>query len=110
MVSIDSRNKEFKGLSLSSAISSIIGITEPALYGVLGILKRPFAGAVAGGAAGAAIMAAFRVYGLGLGPVPLAGIALFFGEKFPIFLVGIAVSIVVSMVVTHIVKFEDVEL
>ena len=110
MVSIDSRNKEFKGLSLSSAISSIIGITEPALYGVLGILKRPFAGAVAGGAAGAAIMAAFKVYGLGLGPVPLAGIALFFGEKFPIFLVGIAVSIVVSMVVTHIVKFEDVEL
>ena len=110
MVAIDSKNKEFKGLSLSSAISSIIGITEPTLYGVLGILKRPFAGVVAGGAAGAAIMAAFKVYGLGIGPVPLAGIALFFGEKFPIFLVGIAVSIIVSMVVTHIVKFEDVEL
>lgn len=110
MVAIDSKNKEFKGLSLSSAISSIIGITEPTLYGVLGILKRPFAGVVAGGAAGAAIMAAFKVYGLSIGPVPLAGIALFFGEKFPIFLVGIAVSIIVSMVVTHIVKFEDVEL
>ena len=110
MVAIDSKNKEFKGLSLSSAISSIIGITEPTLYGVLGILKRPFAGVVAGGAAGAAIMATFKVYGLGIGPVPLAGIALFFGEKFPIFLVGIAVSIIVSMVVTHIVKFEDVEL
>lgn len=110
MVAIDSKNKEFKGLSLSSAVSSIIGITEPTLYGVLGILKRPFAGVVAGGAAGAAIMAAFKIYGLGIGPVPLAGIALFFGEKFPIFLIGIAVSIIVSMVVTHIVKFEDVEL
>ena len=110
MVAIDSKNKEFKGLSLSSAISSFIGITEPTLYGVLGILKRPFAGVIAGGAAGAAIMAAFKIYGLGIGPVPLAGIALFFGEKFPIFLIGIAVSVIVSMVVTHIVKFEDVEL
>ena len=110
MVAIDSKNKEFKGLSFSSAISSIIGITEPTLYGVLGILKRPFAGVIAGGAVGSAIMAAFKVYGLGIGPVPLAGIALFFGEKFGIFLVGILASIVVSMIVTHIVKFEDVEL
>ena len=110
MVAIDSKNKEFKGLSFSSSVSSLIGITEPTLYGVLGILKRPFAGVIAGGAAGAAIMAAFKVYALGIGPVPLAGIALFFGEKFGIFLVGILVSIVVSMIVTHIVKFEDVEL
>ncbi len=110
MVAIDSKNKEFKGLSFSSAVSSIIGITEPTLYGVLGILKRPFAGVIVGGAVGSAIMAAFKVYGLGIGPVPLAGIALFFGEKFGIFLVGILVSVVVSMIVTHIVKFEDVEL
>ena len=94
----------------SSAVSSIIGITEPTLYGVLGILKRPFAGVIVGGAVGSAIMAAFKVYGLGIGPVPLAGIALFFGEKFGIFLVGILVSVVVSMIVTHVVKFEDVEL
>lgn len=110
MVAIDSKNKEFKGLSLSSAVSALIGITEPALYGVLGILKRPFAGAVVGGAVGAAIMAAFKVYGLGLGPVPLAGIALFFGDKFAIYLIGVVVAVVVSMLVTHFVKFEDVEL
>ena len=110
MVAIDSKNKELKGLSLSSAISAIIGITEPALYGVLGILKRPFAGAVAGGAVGGAIMAAFKVFGVGLGPVPLAGIALFFGDKFGIYLIGVVVSIVVSMVVTHFVKFDDVEI
>ena len=110
MVAIDSKNKEFKGLSFSSAVSSLIGITEPTLYGVLGILKRPFVGVIAGGAAGAAFMAACKIYGLGIGPVPLAGIALFFGEKFGLFLAGLAISIGVSMIVTHIVKFEDVEL
>lgn len=110
MVAIDSKNKEFKGMAFSSAISSIIGITEPTLYGVLGVLKRPFAGVVVGGAVGAAIMAAFKVYAVGIGPVPLAGIALFFGEKFPIFLIGIAASVIVSMIVVHFVKFEDVKL
>ena len=110
MVAIDSKNKGFKGLSVSSGITALIGTTEPALYGVLGILKRPFIGAAAGGAAGSAIMAAFKVYSTGLGPVPGAGFALFLGEKFLIYVIGIVVSVAVAMVVTHVVKFEDVKL
>lgn len=108
MVAVDSKSKEFKALSASSAVSALIGTTEPALYGVLGILKRPFIGACAGGAAGAAIMAATKVYGAGLGPVPGAGIAMFIGDKFGFYLIGVAVSIIVAMVVTHFVKFQDV--
>lgn len=110
MVAIDSRNKEFKGLSLSSGITALIGTTEPGLYGVLGILKKPFIGTAVGGAAGAAIMAAFKVYGSGLGPVPFAGIGMFLGDKFGFYLLGVAVSVAVAMVVTHIVGFEDVKL
>lgn len=109
MVAIDSKNKEFKALSMSSAVSALIGTTEPALYGVLGILKRPFIGACAGGAAGSAIMAAFKVYGAGLGPVPGAGFAMFLGEKFGIYVAGVVVAIVVAAVVTHFVKFEDIK-
>ena len=110
MVAIDSKNKEFKGLSLSSGITALIGTTEPALYGVLGILKRPFIGAAAGGAAGSAFMAALRIYSTGLGPVPGAGAALFLGEKFIWYLVGVVLSVAVAMIVTHFVKFEDVKL
>lgn len=108
MVGIDSKNKEFKALSLSSAVSALIGTTEPALYGVLGILKRPFIGACVGGAVGSAIMAAFKVYGAGLGPVPGAGFAMFLGDKFGIYLLGVVVSVVVSAAVTHFVKFQDI--
>lgn len=111
MVAIDSKNKNFKANSFSAALSGIIGITEPALYGVLGVLKRPFIGAAVGGAVGGAVMALFRVVASGIGPVPGAGFALFLGEggNFVFFLIGIAVSVAVSMVVTHIVKFEDVK-
>ena len=110
MVAIDSRNREFKGLSLSSGITALIGTTEPALYGVLGILKRPFIGAAAGGAAGSAFMAALRIYASGIGPVPGAGAALFLGEKFVWYLIGIVLSVAVAMAVTHFVSFEDVKL
>ena len=109
MVSIDSKNKEFKGLALSSGITALIGTTEPALYGVLGILRKPFIGTVAGGAVGGAIMAIFKVYGSGLGPVPLAGIGMFLGDKFLWYLAGVSISVGVSMVVTHFVGFEDVK-
>lgn len=110
MVAIDSKNKEFKALSASSGVTALIGTTEPALYGVLGILKRPFVGAAAGGAAGSAIMAFFGVNATGLGPVPLAGAALFLGDKFIQYIIGLFVAVVVSMVVTHFWKFSDVEL
>ena len=110
MVAFDSKNKEFKGLALSSGITALIGTTEPALYGVLGILKRPFVGAAVGGAVGSAFMAAFRIYSTGLGPVPGAGAALFLGEKFGLYLVGIVISVAAAMAVTHFVKFEDVKL
>ena len=111
MVAIDSRNKNFKANSFSAALSGIIGITEPALYGVLGVLKKPFIGAAAGGAVGGALMALFKVIASGIGPVPGAGFALFLGEggNFVFFLIGIAVSVAVAMVVTHILKFEDVK-
>lgn len=109
MVSIDARNKEFKGLALSSGVTALIGTTEPALYGVLGILRKPFIGTVAGGAVGGAIMAIFKVYGSGLGPVPLAGIGMFLGEKFLWYLIGVVISVAVSMAVTHIVGFEEVK-
>lgn len=110
MIAIDSKNKEFSGLSLSSGVTALLGTTEPALYGVLGILKRPFIGAAVGGAAGSAVMAFFQVYASGLGPVPGAGWALFLGEKFGFFIAGVAIALVGSMLVTHFVGFEDIEL
>ena len=99
----------FKGLELSSGITALIVTTEPALYGVLGILRKPFIGTVAGGAVGGAIMAIFKVYGSGLGPVPLAGIGMFLGDKFLWYLAGVSISVGVSMAVTHFVGFEDVK-
>ncbi len=110
MASIDSKNPNFKALSLSSGVTALIGTTEPALYGVLGVLKRPFVGAAAGGAVGGAIIAFFGVTATGLGSVPLAGFGMFLGDKFGWYVVSVIAAVAVSMLVTHFVGFEDVKI
>lgn len=49
---IKTKDSEFKQLSISCAITSIMGISEPALYGVTLRLKKPLIGIIVGGALG----------------------------------------------------------
>lgn len=49
---IKAKDTEFKQLSFSSAITALMGVSEPALYGVTLRLKKPIIGMILGGAAG----------------------------------------------------------
>lgn len=40
-VSIRTKNKKFKSLAVSTGISSLLGVTEPAIFGVTLKLRRP---------------------------------------------------------------------
>lgn len=51
-VALRTKNKEFKQLASSSALTAVIGVTEPALYGVTLKLKKPLIAAMIGGATG----------------------------------------------------------
>lgn len=59
---IKSRNKRTKMTALSSGITGIFGITEPAVYGVTLPLKRPFICACIGGGIGSMIASFFHSY------------------------------------------------
>lgn len=50
--SLKLRNKENKSLALSTGITAVFGITEPAIYGVLIRWKKPFVAAILGSAIG----------------------------------------------------------
>lgn len=66
-VAVRTKNKEMRQVAISSGISALLGITEPAMYGVNVKLKRPFYYSLAGGAiaAGAAIFFNCRSFGGG---------------------------------------------
>lgn len=42
-------DKEQKGVALSAGLTAVFGITEPAIFGILGRYRRPFIGAIVGG-------------------------------------------------------------
>ncbi|MBR1830459.1 MAG: PTS transporter subunit EIIC [Atopobiaceae bacterium] len=94
------KEEDSRSLAFTSGISAIIGITEPALYGVVAPAKAAFVSTFIGGAAGGALMSLFGVKAYAMGPVPLAGIAIFLGDTFVQYLIAVVVSVVVAAVAT----------
>ncbi|MEK5145386.1 beta-glucoside-specific PTS transporter subunit IIABC [Paenibacillus sp. FSL M7-0134] len=107
-VYLKTKNKEFKAVAGTAALNAIIGITEPALYGVTVKLKKPLIAAAIAGGLGSAVMGWFKVGATGIGTGPIAGLPFFFGSTFLYFLIGCAVSFVVGFVLTLIIGFEDI--
>ncbi|MDH6364993.1 PTS system beta-glucosides-specific IIC component [Enterococcus sp. PF1-24] len=70
-VFLKSKNVNLKGVALSTGLTTIFGITEPAVYGVTLPLKKPFIAACIGGAVGSAFVAfqGVRNYVFGLASV-----------------------------------------
>ena len=107
-VFLKSRNKKLKALALSTSITALMGVTEPAMYGVNMRLKRPFYAAMIGGAAGGAVLGLFGVkaYVLsGIGGLP--GIPALIGPTFLYGLLGMVIAFVVATIVTYVLGFED---
>lgn len=107
MIAIKTRNASKKSLAGSSAVSAFIGITEPALYGVVSNYKSAIISTIIGGAIGGFVINLFGVVGHGIGPVPLAGIAVFFGDKFIYYLIGVCISTGVAMLVLNILGIKE---
>ncbi|MGA4514833.1 sucrose PTS system EIIBCA or EIIBC component [Staphylococcus caledonicus] len=66
-------NKKLKGVASAAAISALLGITEPAMFGVNLKLRYPFIGAIVGSAVGAAYISFFKVKAIALGTAGLPG-------------------------------------
>ncbi|MDV7758587.1 beta-glucoside-specific PTS transporter subunit IIABC [Liquorilactobacillus mali] len=59
-IMMQTRNLKTKGLAISSFISGIFGVTEPAIYGITLPRKRPFIFSCIGGALGGLLLGFFR--------------------------------------------------
>lgn len=96
------KNEKQKGLASSSAFSAMLGITEPAMFGVNLKLKFPFF--IGLGAAGIAstIMGLAGVRGVSLGPAGIIGFIAIKPASIPMFMLGIAVSFVLAFLATYI--------
>ncbi|EOL49027.1 beta-glucoside-specific PTS transporter subunit IIABC [Enterococcus caccae] len=90
-------SKKMKQVALSSTVSGYLGITEPALYGVLVKYKAAFVGASLGGGIGGAVGALLGAKSMA--PVMPSILSI------PVFLNDAAVGFIIALVVTLIATF-----
>ncbi len=94
-----------KGLALPSGISSLLGITEPAIYGVNLPAVKPFIGAVCGAAAGGAVAAFTGLYSIAYGITGVFGYLIV--QQKIMYTIVIIAAIATSFAVTFVLYKDD---
>lgn len=111
---LKARHLKRKQYSLTTALTiAFSGITEPAIYGVAMILKRPFIAALIGGAVGGAYIGANGVTAQSFVFGGLTTLPTFAGGKEGNFMhavIGLTICVVVAAILTYVFGFEEPEL
>lgn len=93
-------NEKVRALSSSAGASAMLGITEPAMFGVNLKYKFPFFIALGSSGIAALVMGLFHVMSSSLGPAGLIGFIAIPANKWVGFFLAVAVAFIVSFVVT----------
>ena len=94
------KDPKMKSLASASGISSFLGITEPAIFGVNLKLRYPFYGALIGGGIGAAYATLAKVLSVSQGPCGVIGVICIRPDCMLQFMVSMAVAIVCAFAAT----------
>lgn len=109
-VSFKTKNTDLKQLSSSTGATALLGITEPAMYGVNLKLKKPFYAVLAGGAMGGLYAGITAVKGFTPSGTGLIGIAAYIGPEISNvinILIACAIGFVATFIITWMIGFED---
>lgn len=107
-VALRTKSKSLKTLAFSTSFTALMGVTEPAMYGVNLRFKKPFIAGMIGSAAGGAIAMGFGVKAYVLaanGGIP--GLPALVGETFVWALVSLVVAFVVALIATLLLGFTE---
>lgn len=97
-----SRDEKLKGMSLTSAISAFLGITEPAMFGVNIRYRYPFISAMIGSAIAAIVVTIGKVKAFSIGVGGLPGFLSIFPQSWGTFFLGMAIALLVPFLLTFI--------
>ncbi len=104
------KNKKQKSLATTAGVSAMLGITEPAIFGVNLKLKFPFiCGMIAAGIA-SFFIGLFHVLAVAMGPASVIGFISIAPRSIPSFMIGIVISIVIGFLSTYFYGKKHMEL
>ena len=93
-------NTKMKSLASASGVSALLGITEPAIFGVNLKLRFPFYAALIGGGIGAAYATLVHVLSVSQGPCGIIGVICIRPDCMVQFLVSTVIAIVCTFIIT----------
>ncbi len=96
------KDKKLKSVAATSGISAMLGITEPAMFGVNLKLKYPFYGAMLGSALGSGYVTLMDVLNTAPGTAGVVGFVCVPPTSMLHFLIGVAIAVVGGFIFTYI--------
>ena len=102
-VACKTKSRKMRQIAISAGISSLMGITEPALYGVNLKLKKPLIAVIIGGGIGGLYAGLTGIHRYGVGATSLAGLPLFLGGNEPGDFRNAVITFVISFVATFVI-------
>lgn len=100
MILIMRKNAKMKSLASAAGVSALLGITEPAMFGVNLKLKYPFIAALIGSAVASAYVTLMKVLSLSPGPAGLPGIIVIRPQSMLQYMIGLVIAFVVAFTST----------
>ena len=108
-VMLKSKDKKFKSICFSAAISAFLGVTEPAMFGVNIPRRKPMLAVIIAGGVGGAVAGISGAEAITFAFPSIVTLPIFLGSGFPLFVISCVVGLILSFVLTMIMKF-DVDL
>ncbi|MCG3729752.1 sucrose-specific PTS transporter subunit IIBC [Vibrio cincinnatiensis] len=99
-VGLTTKEVKMKGIAIPSGITALLGITEPAMFGVNLKLRYPFIAAICGSAIASAFITLFTVKAHALGAAGLPGVISISPDKIGYYVVGMIIAFIASFGLT----------
>ncbi|MFC1233650.1 sucrose-specific PTS transporter subunit IIBC [Vibrio sp. F74] len=99
-VGFSTKDIKTKGIAIPSGITALLGITEPAMFGVNLKLRYPFIAAITGAAISSAFITLFNVKAAALGAAGLPGIISIRPGDLSYYIIGMIIAFVISFGLT----------
>jgi sucrose PTS system EIIBCA or EIIBC component len=94
------KDLKLKGIAIPSGVTALLGITEPAMFGVNLKLRYPFIAAIIASALSSAFITLFNVKAQALGAAGLPGIISINPDKITYYVIGMLISFAVAFGLT----------
>lgn len=95
-VAFTMKDAKVRGLAIPSGVSALLGITEPAMFGVNLRYRHAFISAMIGSGLASAFIAAFNVKAIALGAAGFLGVASIKPDSLAMYSVGMVISFIVA--------------